>query len=103
MTGIHRVGQRVQCIEHNFRYLWCPDVASVPEFLGEYTVGGFEDFQDMPGIHLNEFPNTKCECLGNKNLPWPMQCFRPLINDEAENKYVTEIIKKAVKKIKEQA
>lgn len=96
MYSINRVGQKVRCIEAHFRHFWCPDVTAngSPEYDGEYTVSGFEDIQGYPGIHLSEFTNTHCDC-SKKKLSWPMKCFVPLVDDEAENEYVTEIINKA--------
>lgn len=105
MNGINRVGQRVECIERFFEWMWCPDITPLPEYRGEYTVSGFETFQDMPGIHLKEFPDATCACAGQK-VPWPIICFRPIVGDQVKNEHVTKIVDKAKapapsKKVKE--
>lgn len=101
MSGINRVGQKVRCIEPNFKYLWCPNISPLPKMNGIYTVGGFEDYANWPGIHLNEFTNTNCDCIG-KRMSWPIKCFVPLVDDQVKNKHITEIVTKVTgKKIKE--
>lgn len=108
MTGINRIGQRVVCIERSFDVLWCPNIDPLPEYKGEYTVSGFETVVDIPGIHLREFADTTCNCVGKK-MPWPIQCFRPIVDDQIKNEHVTKIVNKAkvpapikpIKKVKE--
>lgn len=112
MNSINRVGQKVRCVEPNFKHDWCPDIKEhgVPALGGEYTVGGFEDCAGfsitVPGIHLDEFTNTMCSCQ-KKNMPWPIVCFVPVVDDEVKNEQATEIIDKASGpvpvKIKEEA
>ena len=100
MNGINRVGQKVRCIEEDFKDIWCPNMGGYPELDKVYTVGGFEDcIYNLPGIHLNELPNTRCNCSGKK-LSWPIMAFRPIIEDGAKSKCVTAIINKARKQTK---
>lgn len=92
MNSINRAGQRVICVQH-------PDVWQMfccglpwPRLDAVYTVSGFGEIEDTPGVYLNEISGVTCQCAGLSNAPWPMECFWPVDERQTDISEFTKLL-----------
>jgi hypothetical protein len=96
MNGINRQGQRIRCIQS---VSWGTSTgvrgSPGPHEGGEYTVESFIPVvingAEYPACTLKEIVTPTCSCC-EAVLGWPLACFRPIVDDEAKNKHVEELI-----------
>lgn len=94
MNAINRAGQRVVCIQdHAIWANFCCDAITRWPLLDEiYTVSGFTEIEDQPGIFLRELPNVNCACVGLSNAPWPIEIFRALEDRKTDISTFTKLL-----------
>jgi hypothetical protein len=93
MYGIDRAGQKVICvIDHSLWADFCCDVQSWPLQDEIYTVSGFGEIENEPGVFLYELPCITCACSGLSGSPWPLEIFRPVNTARADIGIFTRLL-----------
>src|SRR5271165_4501368 len=93
MWGIDRVGQKVQCVQDEFIWQFvCWELPCYPRLDAIYTISGFGEIEQTPGVYLAELSGVSCPCLGLNNAPWPIECFRPLDQRATDIGELTKIL-----------
>ena len=96
-----RIGQKVECIYNGWELAPCE---IRPELKVPYTIRAVREHPvSYPGllfIQLREIVNVPCKCRFQTEEPsYDARAFRPLVDDEAKNEHVTEIINREKRKL----
>ncbi len=88
MNGIHRIGQKIVCIEDFSRWehiICC--VKEIPILNAVYTVREFVELYHPTGVGLLlcELYNPPCTCLDDEcEITFEIEYFRPVVEDESK-------------------
>jgi hypothetical protein len=92
MNAINRAGQRVVCVQHpDVWQMFCCGL-SWPRLNTVYTVAGFGEIENCPGIYLAELPPVACSCHRLEAAPWPIECFRPVDQRQTDIGELTKLL-----------
>lgn len=86
-NGIHRIGQKIVCIEDFSNWVGKPScIKVIPVLNAVYTVREFVELHHPTGIGLLlcELHNPPCTCFGEGEITFEIQYFRPVIEDESK-------------------
>lgn len=90
-----RIGQKIVCITDAWLVAPCE---VVPEINAIYVIRGIRTYPQCPDqvfILLRELVNPPCTCRGQaEEAAYASGGFRPLVDDEAKNEHVTEILRR---------
>ena len=88
MNGIHRIDQKIVCIEDFSTWKNRPVcVMEIPLLNGVYMVRAFTttcDDDNLVGLLLREIHNPRCNCYDEDEISFNIEFFRPVVEDESK-------------------